>query len=193
MAVVDELTAEIHSAVLRLVAEICLREHGATQRLGLGATDVRFLTLLDVHGPLTPGRLATLTGLTTGSVTGVIDRLERADLVSRYRDGADRRKVQVVLMPEATARLAAERHDNLDLLDNVLARRDPAELAVIARFLGEVVAGYGDDQGRDGQSRDGQSRDGHGGAGRPAYDRPRDGHVRREPLRDAGSAGRGPR
>ena len=188
VAVVDELTAEIRSSVLRLVAEICLREHGATRRLGLGTTDVRFLTLLDVHGPLTPGRLATLTGLTTGSVTGVIDRLERAGLVGRHRDDGDRRKVQVVPMPEATARLAAERHDNLDLLDTVLARRDPAELAVIARFLDEVVAGYGEDQGRDGQRRDG-----HGGAGRTAYDRPRDGQVRREPLRDAGSAGRGPR
>lgn len=139
---VDELTAEIRSAVLRLVAEICLREHGASQRLGLGATDVRFLTLLDLYGPLTPGRLATLTGLTTGSVTGVIDRLENAGLVGRHRDTTDRRKVQVVAVPEATARLAAERRDNLDRLDAVLGRRDPAELAVIARFLGEMVGEY---------------------------------------------------
>jgi DNA-binding MarR family transcriptional regulator len=142
VAVVDELTAEIHSAVLRLVAEVCLREHGASQRLGLGGTDLRFLTLLDLYGPLTPGRLATLTGLTTGSVTGVIDRLERAGLVGRHRDDADRRKVRVTAIPEAAARLGAERHDNLDLLDRVLGRRTPAELEVIARFLGEIVAEY---------------------------------------------------
>jgi DNA-binding MarR family transcriptional regulator len=144
VAVVDELTAEIRSATLRLIAEVCLREHGASRRLGLGGTDVRFLTLLDLHGPLTPGRLATLTGLTTGSVTGVIDRLERAGMVSRQRDDEDRRKVQVVVRPEATARLAAERHDNLDLLDRVLARRDAAQLEVIARFLGEIAAEYDD-------------------------------------------------
>lgn len=144
VAVVDELTAEIRAAVLRLVAEVCLREHGASQRLGLGWTDVRFLTLLDLHGPLTPGRLATLTGLSTGSVTGVIDRLERAGLVDRRRDDADRRKVQVMALPEATARLAAERHDNLNQLDTVLERRDPEELKVIARFLGEIV-GHCDD------------------------------------------------
>ena len=135
----DELTEAIRSMVLRLVAEVCLREHGASQRLGLGGTDVRFLTLLDLHGPLTPGRLAELTGLTTGSVTGVIDRLERGGFVSRERDGTDRRKVRVVPVPEAAARLAAEWHDNLFQLDTVLRRRDRAELKVICRFLAEIV------------------------------------------------------
>jgi DNA-binding MarR family transcriptional regulator len=136
---VDELVETIRSMVLRLVAEVCLREHGASQRLGLGGTDVRFLTLLDLYGPLTPGRLATLTGLTTGSVTGVIDRLERGGFVGRERDDADRRKVRVVPVPEATARLAAEWHDNLLMLDTVLQRRNRAELDVICRFLSEIV------------------------------------------------------
>jgi DNA-binding MarR family transcriptional regulator len=142
VARVDELTDEIRSAVLRIVAEICLHEHSTSRRLGLGGTDVRFLTLLDLHGPLTPGRLAELTGLTTGSVTGVIDRLERAGFVGRERDGADRRKVRVVPAPNASARLAAERHDRIDLLDAALGRRDPAELEVIARFLGEIADEY---------------------------------------------------
>ncbi len=136
---VDELTEAIRSLVLRLIAEACLSAHGASQRLGLGGTDVRFLTLLDRHGPLTPGRLAALTGLTTGSVTGVIDRLERAGFVGRERDDADRRKVRVVPLPEAAARLAAEWQDDLVVLDAVLRRRDRAELEVISRFLGEVV------------------------------------------------------
>ena len=136
----DDLRDEIRTRVLRLVAEVCLRDHIASQRLGLGGTDSRFLTLLDVHGPLTPGRLAQLTGLTTGSVTGVIDRLERGGFVSRERDDADRRKVRVIPDPEATARLTAARSDRIDLLDDVLKDRDDGELAVIARFLGEIVA-----------------------------------------------------
>jgi DNA-binding MarR family transcriptional regulator len=140
---VDELTEAIRSLVLRLVAEVCLTTHGVSRRLGLGGTDVRFLTLLDRHGPLTPGRLAALTGLTTGSVTGVIDRLERAGFVGRERDDTDRRKVRVVPVPEATARLAAEWHDDLLVLDAVLRRRDRAELEVISRFLGEMVEEHG--------------------------------------------------
>src|SRR3954453_19515767 len=126
---------------LRLVAEVCLREHGASRKLGLGATDVRFLPLLAPPGPLTPGRLAALTGLTTGSVTGVIDRLESGGFVGREGDGADPRQVRGVPVPEAAARLASEWHDNLDLLDTVLRRRDRAELEVICRFLAELVEG----------------------------------------------------
>lgn len=139
MAGVDNLREEIRASVLRLVAEVCLRDHVASQRLGLGGTDSRFLTLLDVYGPLTPGRLAQLTGLTTGSVTGVIDRLERGGFVTRERDDADRRKVRVIPDPGATARLAAARHDPIDVLDDVLDKRDDGELAVIARFLGEII------------------------------------------------------
>jgi DNA-binding MarR family transcriptional regulator len=141
VAGVDELRDEIRNTVLRLVADVCLRDHAASQRLGLGGTDSRFLTLLELYGPLTPGRLAALTGLTTGSVTGVIDRLEQAGFVGRERDAMDRRKVRVVPIPEAAARFAAERHDRIDLLDDALRRRDPGELAVIARFLTEIAAG----------------------------------------------------
>ena len=158
MAGADELTTEIRATALRLVALICLREHGASQRLGLGGTDVRFLTLLSVHGPLTPGRLATLTGLTTGSVTGVIDRLERAGFVGRTRDHTDRRKVQVVPVPEAAMRLAAERDENLDALDTVLERRDRAELEVIARFLGDVAAECADRPQADDDAGPGEAR-----------------------------------
>jgi len=141
VARVDEIRDEIRGTVLRLVADVCLRDHAARRRLGLGGTDARFLALLEIYGSLTPGRLAGLTGLTTGSATGVIDRLERAGFVGRERDGMDRRKVRVVPIPEATARLAAERHDRIDLLDDALRRRDPRELAIIARFLTEIAAG----------------------------------------------------
>jgi len=139
VAGVENLRDEIRTSVLRLVAEVCLRDHVASQRLGLGGTDSRFLTLLDVYGPLTPGRLAQLTGLTTGSVTGVIDRLERGGFVSRERDDADRRKVRVIPDPEATARLVAARNDPIDVLDDVLQGRGADELEIIARFLGEIV------------------------------------------------------
>jgi DNA-binding MarR family transcriptional regulator len=136
----EEIRAEIRTTALRLFAEICLHSHEAAQRLGIGGTDSHFLTLLDVHGSLTPGRLAALTGLTTGSVTGVIDRLERAGHVVRERDAADRRKVLVVPVRDANDRLEYEHRERVDVLDTVLDRRDPRELAVIARFLSEIAA-----------------------------------------------------
>jgi DNA-binding MarR family transcriptional regulator len=69
--------------------------------LGINRTDSRCLDIVDYAGPITAGQLAEQSGLTTGAVTAVLDRLERAGYVRRTRDTADRRRVLV----EATAEL----------------------------------------------------------------------------------------
>jgi DNA-binding MarR family transcriptional regulator len=58
------------------------------------------MDFLNVEGRMTAGRLAELTGLTTGAITGVVDRMEKAGLVRRERDSEDRRKVFIVPVPE---------------------------------------------------------------------------------------------
>jgi DNA-binding MarR family transcriptional regulator len=77
-------------------------------RLGLHSTDWGCVLLLNeaLPAPLTAGQLAELTGLTTGAVTGVLDRLEGAGYVNRTRDPVDRRRVVVRLVPEAMAQTA---------------------------------------------------------------------------------------
>jgi DNA-binding MarR family transcriptional regulator len=64
-------------------------------RLGLNVTDHKCMDLLLLGGPLTAGELAEKTGLTTGAITAVIDRLEQAGFVSREDDPHDRRRVVV--------------------------------------------------------------------------------------------------
>ncbi|EJL46009.1 transcriptional regulator [Brevibacillus agri] len=66
-----------------------------SEKLGLNATDHKCLDFLYRSGPVTAGQLAELTGLTTGAVTNVIDRLEQAGYVVRAKDPKDRRKVVV--------------------------------------------------------------------------------------------------
>jgi DNA-binding MarR family transcriptional regulator len=88
---------------------------------------------------MTPGQLAEASGLTSGTVTGVIDRLEKAKLVRRERDDGDRRKVLVVLAPGAVDRLAPIYAGHGAMLQRLLTRRSPAELEVIRRFLDDLV------------------------------------------------------
>jgi len=71
------------------------------KRLGLHITDHKALGYLFERGPMPAGRLGELTGLTTGSVTAMIDRLERRGYVRRERDPADRRKVIIAPTDDA--------------------------------------------------------------------------------------------
>jgi DNA-binding MarR family transcriptional regulator len=66
------------------------------RKAGLSGTDHKYLGFLIEKGQMTAGELATLTGLTTGAVTGLIDRFEKKDLVKRQLDKDDRRKVIIL-------------------------------------------------------------------------------------------------
>ncbi|MCK9877026.1 MarR family transcriptional regulator [Frankia sp. AgPm24] len=130
----------IFDSVVRMIAGAILHSHEVAEKVGLGPSDAQFLTLLQVHGPLTPGRLAELSGLTSGTVTGVVDRLERAGYARRDRSSDDRRRVVVSRVEEKV------RHDMGPLyegygqaLHELLGRYDDEQLAVIADFTARLA------------------------------------------------------
>ena len=92
---VDELLhlARAHEAANDAFDEV------AREKLGINRTDLRCLNIIDNSGPMTAGRLAELSGLTTAAVTSVLDRLERAGYARRVRDQPDRRQVMVEVTP----------------------------------------------------------------------------------------------
>jgi DNA-binding MarR family transcriptional regulator len=69
-------------------------------RLGINRTDLNCLDVIERHGGVTAGELATESGLTTGAVTAVLDRLESKGYVRRVRDTEDRRRVKVEVTQE---------------------------------------------------------------------------------------------
>jgi DNA-binding MarR family transcriptional regulator len=112
-----------------------LRHAKIAERMGLSGTDHKTLDLVaQADGPLTAGRIAELTGLSTGAVTGVIDRLEKVGLVRRVRDTDDRRKVLVEVIPGAIERYAPLFQSALDDLREMLGQFSPAEREVIERY-----------------------------------------------------------
>ncbi len=137
----EELEHGIVDATRRMIASAVLFSHQVAEQLRLGPSDAQFMTLLDVHGPLTPGRLAELTGLRTGTVTGVLDRLESTGLIRRDRDPHDRRKV--IVSPDETAiaeRVAPHYAGQATRMVEVLGRYDDAQLALIADFMRTVTS-----------------------------------------------------
>jgi DNA-binding MarR family transcriptional regulator len=111
-------------------------------RLGLHITDHKCMGMLCELGPLSAGRLAELTGLTTGAITGVLNRLERAGYARRIRNPKDRRNVNV------EARNVARFYRRMEALLGPLGKRmrtmsarySPAELALFRDFINEAIA-----------------------------------------------------
>ena len=108
----------------------------AARRLGVNMTDLHCLNILESRSGLTAGELALEAGLTSGAVTGVIDRLERAGYARRTADPGDRRKVKV----EVTSAFYQRAEEIWSPLkqdwDEVLARRFTArELDDVITFL----------------------------------------------------------
>jgi DNA-binding MarR family transcriptional regulator len=129
---VDELIAAYRESTSQDAAFDAL----AAERLGIGLTDLKCLALVESSGGLTAGRLADLSGLTTGAVTGVLDRLERAGLVRRVRDDGDRRKVNVAVTQEHYERSEPIWRPLYEDWHALLASRFTThELAVITSFL----------------------------------------------------------
>lgn len=122
-------------ALRALSAEVDRLDDQAAGRFGVNRTDLRCLELLSSAGPLAPTTLADALGFTTGGMTTVIDRLERAGYARRRPDPRDRRK----LLVEPTDLLAArEREIFGELLRStreLIASYSDAELGIVRDFL----------------------------------------------------------
>ncbi|MET9962857.1 MarR family transcriptional regulator [Streptomyces sp. NPDC006326] len=132
---------EAISRMDQYVALGLIGQQEVAQLLGLNVTDLTCLghVLGAGDSPLSAGDLAELTHLTTGAVTGVLNRLERAGYARRTPDPADRRRVRVVADPDAAARVVAVYEPFYARLGTLFAEYTPDEIAVIADWFGRAA------------------------------------------------------
>jgi DNA-binding MarR family transcriptional regulator len=100
-------TPEPAGALLEAQLQFDAWADAAASSLGLNRTDFSALRAVLLEGPCSAGRIGELTGLSSGAITGTLDRLERAGFVRRESDPDDRRKVIATVPAGARARLAA--------------------------------------------------------------------------------------
>ena len=130
-----QLVLEVQATLRGLHAAVDTLSQTLSDRLGLNRTDLRCVQMLGQFGPQTAGQLAEASGLTTGAVTSVIDRLEKAGFARRVRDEVDRRRVYVELTPSASRQLETIFRD---LLINSAAMMEPysdEDLILIRDFV----------------------------------------------------------
>ena len=117
-----------------------LFSQAVAERVGLNPTALECLGILVETGPIPAGRLAEMTGLTTGAITGVVDRLEEAGFVRRERDPNDRRRVIVRPLSERLPDVAPFFDPLQRAMAGLYARYSDQELALIIDFTARANA-----------------------------------------------------
>jgi DNA-binding MarR family transcriptional regulator len=110
-------------------------DQAVADAIGLNRTDMRCLDVIDREGPIPAGRLADATGLTTGAITTVLDRLERAGHARRVRDAGDRRRVLVELTPEARRHANSFYAEHAALGESLYQRYTEEQLELLLGFV----------------------------------------------------------
>ena len=137
---IEEVLAELGERVQAYQSAVDDYDREMARLLGVNETDLRCLELLIGGGELSPSELGVRLGLTTGSVTAMLDRLEKFDLLTRTPHPVDRRKSVVRVTESAVARcyelLAPHMQEGAE---EVRKRYDVAQLRLVNDFLTTVT------------------------------------------------------
>jgi hypothetical protein len=136
----SSVNASLDRALHALIAGSVATHEAVADRLGINPTDLRCLDLATLEPGLTPTRLAELAGLTTGAITGVLDRLERAGFVRREADPDDRRRLRVQLVSGRLGEVGDYYKPLIARAAEVSVVLDPAARVQLATYL-ESLAG----------------------------------------------------
>lgn len=101
------LQTDIIRAVRLFIAGSSLYSQRVAEKLGLHPTDLQFLNVLELQGPLTPKILGQVSGLSSGGVTVVLNRLEKQGYIRRHPNPEDRRSVVVDFSPAMRRKVKA--------------------------------------------------------------------------------------
>ena len=125
----------------QLYAYTSIQMHETVARqAGLSGTDHKYLGFFIEKGQMTAGELSTLTGLTSGAVTGLIDRFEKKNLVKRQFDKDDRRKVFIVPDTENIMALLEPLYREFRReSENLTASFSEEEIKVIETYLSKAI------------------------------------------------------
>ncbi|WP_168928969.1 MarR family winged helix-turn-helix transcriptional regulator [Paenibacillus dokdonensis] len=115
-----------------------LYQQNVAASLGMYNNDLKSVDILNETGPITAGELSKLTGLATGSVTALIDRLEKVGYVRRENDPSDRRRVIIVPEYESKEEISNTYLPLHTAMINLVSSYTHEELALITEFLGKA-------------------------------------------------------
>ena len=136
----DQAIARLTTVLRRMGAASALHSQAVARRAGLSSVDLECLDMILLAGPVTAGQVMEHTKLTSGAVTGLIDRLARKGYVERATDPQDRRKVIVRIVPQAVGPLQELFAPMAERSAALMRQYSAEELELIAGFIEKGTA-----------------------------------------------------
>jgi DNA-binding MarR family transcriptional regulator len=136
----DQAIQRLTTILRRMGAASALHSQAIAKRAGLASVDLECLDMILLAGPVTAGQIMEHTKLTSGAVTGLIDRLARKGYVERAADPQDRRKVIVRIVPEAIRPLQELFAPMAERSAALMRQYSAEELTLIAGFVEKGTA-----------------------------------------------------
>lgn len=132
-----ELLNRLRDLGRKISTQTVFLHQAIAQSVGLNATDTKCMDLIlsHPHGSVTAGGLSGMTGLTTGAITHILDRLEKRQFIERVRDTRDRRKVLIRVRPESLEPLAPKYEEIGKAYMNLADRYGDKELQLICDYM----------------------------------------------------------
>ena len=134
------LQADLEQAVRLFIAGSSLYSQRVAEKLGLHPADLQFLNVLELLGPLTPKVLGRYSGLSSGGVTVVVDRLEKAGYVRRHPNPKDGRSVVVDFSPARRRKVKAHYDAVEQQFTRLLESSSTEELETVLAFFSRMNA-----------------------------------------------------
>ena len=137
----EELTNQVDWALRELSTSAVLAASSVAQKVGMGPNDLKCAELLVRNGSMTAGQLAKATGLTSGAITGIVDRLEKAGWARREADRQDRRRVIIHPGPQDSQKTAADLYaSHTKIMEHLLSNYTDEQLSFILQFVRRLTS-----------------------------------------------------
>ncbi|MFC9600775.1 MarR family winged helix-turn-helix transcriptional regulator [Peribacillus butanolivorans] len=133
-----DLLEKLTHSLKRYGMRSVLFQQNMAQKIGVTHTDLKTAEILNETGPITAGELSKITGLSTGSVTALIDRLEKSYYVKRERDQLDGRRVMIVPMPARQEQIKSHYQSLSTATKNLCSTYNEKELTFILQFVEDI-------------------------------------------------------
>lgn len=134
-----DLEKQIQLLVREYNMSSVLLRNAVCRKMGLNITDMECLSLLMIKSISTPTELARYTAMTTGSATVMLDRLEKANFISRNPNPKDRRGTLITINRQSTKKIATLFSDTQEAQNKLIESYSESELKTIASFLAQFT------------------------------------------------------